>query len=182
MTPSVLCAGCANAATYGVDPHRVGAYGHSSGGTLAAMLGVRESRDDSDPELAGISSRVTCVVNLAGSSDLSIPPPPAMAAFEEQLNVDMFGGTPEEVPETYRDASPLFHVDEESAPFLIIHGTEDADVPVEHSRRLVEALHDAGVEVAYLELPDANHDIPAWWMMTGPWVLTFFGVHLHPER
>ena len=62
----------ANAATYGVDPERIGAYGHSSGGTLAAMLGVLETRDDSDPALAGISSRVTCVVTLAGSSDLSI--------------------------------------------------------------------------------------------------------------
>lgn len=88
----------ANAATYGVDPERIGAYGHSSGGTLAAMLGVRETRDDSDAELAGISSRVTCVVTLAGSSDLSIPPPAVMATFEEQLNAGLFGGTPAEVP------------------------------------------------------------------------------------
>ncbi len=87
-----------------------------------------------------------------------------------------------ENPEAYRDASPLFYVDEESTPFLVIHGAEDTDVSVEHSRRLVEALHDAGVEVAYLELPDATHDVPAWWMMSGPWVLTFFGMQLHPER
>ena len=73
----------ANAATYGVDPERIGAYGHSSGGTLAAMLGVLETRDDSDPALAGISSRVTCVVTLArelGSEHL--PPPAVMATFE----------------------------------------------------------------------------------------------------
>jgi acetyl esterase/lipase len=171
----------ANAATYGVDPKRVGAYGHSSGGYLAAMLGVHETRDNSDPELAEYSSRVTCVVDLAGDSDLSIPLPATEAHYEDVLT-GMLGGTPEEVPEVYRDASPISHVDEESTPFLVIHGAKDIVVPVEHSRRLVEALHEAGVEVAYLELPNGDHMIPAWWLMTGPWVLTFFGVHLRPER
>jgi acetyl esterase/lipase len=171
----------ANAATYGVDPKRVGAYGHSSGGYLAAMLGVRETRDNSDPELAEYSSRVTCVVDLAGDSDLTIPLTAAAAHYEEIL-VGMLGGTPDEVPEAYRDASPISHVDGESAPFLIIHGAKDFDVPVENSRRMEDALHEAGVEVAYLELPNGDHMLPAWWLMTGPWVLTFFGVHLRPER
>jgi acetyl esterase/lipase len=171
----------ANAATYGVDPKRVGAYGHSSGGYLAAMLGVRETRDTSDSKLAEYSSRVTCVVDLAGDSDLTIPLPAAAAHFEE-IMVGMLGGTLEEVPEAHRDASPITHVDEESVPFLIIHGAKDFDVPVENSRRLEDALHEAGVEVAYVELPNADHMIPAWWLMTGPWVLTFLGLQLHPER
>lgn len=169
----------ANAASYGVDPKRVGAYGHSSGGYLAALLGVRETRDTSDPDLAEFSSRVSCVVDLAGDTDLTIPLP-ASAEFYGDILAAMLGGTPEEVPEVYRDASPIAHVDEESAPFLIIHGTKDMDVPVEHSRRMVDALHEAGVEVAYLELPNADHMIPAWWLMTGPWVLTFLGQHLRP--
>jgi acetyl esterase/lipase len=167
----------ANAATYGVDPKRIASYGHSSGGTLAAMLGVRETRDDSDPELAGISSRVTCVVDLAGDGDLTIP---SANPFNNDLVADLLGGTPDEVPEAYRDASPVSHVDEESAPFLIIHGAKDLDLPVEHARRMVDALHEAGVEVAYLELPNADHMIPAWWLMTGPWVLTFLAIHLRP--
>ena len=171
-----------NAATYGVDPERIGSYGHSSGGTLAAMLGVRETRDTSDPELADVSSRVNCVVDLAGDSDLTIPPPPVLASYVEQFYADLLGGTLEEAPEAYHDASPLVHVDEESAPFLIIHAAEDSDVSVEHSRRLVEALHEAGVEVAYLELPDATHDDVGSWETSGPWVLTFLGMHLHPEQ
>jgi acetyl esterase/lipase len=169
----------ANAATYGVEPKRVAAYGHSSGGTLAAALGVRETRDDSDPALAGISSRVNCVVDLSGDVDLTIPYPDA---FTNQINAAMLGGTVEEVPEAYRDASPLFQVDAESVPFLVIHGAKDDAVPVEHSQRLVAALQAADVEVIYGQFPNAGHLDTASWAFNGPWALTFLGMHLHPEN
>ena len=57
----------ANAETYGVDPERLAAYGHSSGGQLAALLGVRETRDDADPALAGIEAA------LAKQPKISVP-------------------------------------------------------------------------------------------------------------
>ena len=45
----------AHAADYGVDPERVASYGWSSGAHLATMLGVRDTRDNSDPALADYS-------------------------------------------------------------------------------------------------------------------------------
>src|SRR5262245_56514285 len=50
-----------HAARYGVDPGRVGAYGWSAGGQLAALLGTRDTRD-ATPALAAYPSRVACVV------------------------------------------------------------------------------------------------------------------------
>ena len=166
-----------NAETYGVDPDRVGAVGHSSGGQMVALLGTRETRDNSDPALADYSSRVTCVVDLAGDMDLMIPFPDAES---NDLAAQFFGGTREEVPEVYRDASPITWVDAETVPFLILQGAL-GDPAVEHSRLMTEALHEAEVEVVYAEFPDIDHFSVIAWELMGPLTLAFLGSHLHPE-
>jgi acetyl esterase/lipase len=169
----------ANAVTYGVDPERIGSYGHSAGGQLSALLGVRDTRDNSDPALASYSSRVQCVVSLSGIQDLSIP----FLFRDVQTAVEEFlGGTREEVPDNWRDASPISWVDRNSAPFLMIHGTREEAPTVEHSRAMEMALHEAGVPVVYYEDPDANHETTNTWSFVGPWVLTFFAIHLDPEN
>jgi hypothetical protein len=53
--------------------------------------------------------------------------------------------------------------------------------PVSHARRMVDALHEAGVAVVYAELPVGNHFSVARWDVAGPWALTFLDVHLQPE-
>jgi acetyl esterase/lipase len=165
----------ANAARYGVDPGRVGAYGWSAGGQLAALLGTRDARADS-AVMAAYSSRVVCVVDLAGDVDLAAyTRPPASDEV-----VALLGGTRTDVPERYRDASPLSWIDERTAPFLIVHGTVDDVVPVEQSRRLVSALRAAGVEVEYIELTDAGHG-DLTWSRIGPAVLAFLERHLRPS-
>ena len=157
------------------DPERVRGYGHSAGRALAAPLGVRETRDDSAPELEGISSRVDCVVALAAQTDITMPDTAAQYP-------DVFGGTPEEMPEVYRDASAVAFVDEVSVPFLLVHGVEDLDVPFAHSRELAAALEEAGVQVELVELPDAYHDATNDWAVVGRNVLPFLERQLKPGR
>jgi acetyl esterase/lipase len=167
-----------NAAEYNVHPERIGAYGHSAGAHLASLLAVRDTRDDIDPDLSNVSSRVSCAVAIAGHMDLLIPYP---QEFDRESLLRLLGGTPEEEPDAYRDASPIEWVDEDSAPFLIIHGGADDMNSPEHARTMTAALQAAGVEVVYAEFPEANHFTAADWPVAGPWALTFLERHLHPS-
>jgi acetyl esterase/lipase len=169
----------AHAAEYNVDPDRICALGHSSGGQLAELLGTMDTRDDSDPDLAAYSSRVNCVVGLAGDADLTVP-------YDQQefmdINVGLLGGTLAEHPELYRAASPVFHVDSKTVPMLIIHGSADEYTPVEQARHMVDAMHEAGAEVVYAEFPGQTHMGILSLEQTGKLIDAFFTYELHPER
>jgi acetyl esterase/lipase len=170
----------ANARLFQVDPNRVGAFGFSSGGHLAAHLGTRETRDDTDPDLAHISSRVKCVVDTAGPTDLTDPSaPPLFPRFLFVLDL-WLGQSRERAPEIYRDASAVTHVSPSAAPFLIFHGALDDIVPVEQSRRLYRALRGAGVGATLIEMEGTGHLVwfgrdPKRWLSE---TVAFFRRHL----
>jgi acetyl esterase/lipase len=61
-------------------------------------------------------------------------------------------------PEDYRAASPLYRVNPEAPPFLVLHGRNDTLVPVADARAFVAALRDVAKNpVAYAELAGAQH-------------------------
>lgn len=171
---------CANAETYGVDPDRIGAFGFSSGGQLAAFLGTRDTRDNSDATLAAYSSRATCVVTMGGLFDFTFPDALPAAA---EINAEILGGSAAAPPPpgAYADFSPISFVDSTSAPFLILHeGNEDV-VPFAQPERMVAALEAAGVEVSYSVFPDYTHDSWFSWAPAAEETLAFFGRHLQPD-
>ncbi|CEK15284.1 esterase/lipase [Chthonomonas calidirosea] len=141
----------AHAADYDLDPDRIGAMGDSAGGYLVAFLGLRGTRDNSDPALANYSSKVECVVDFYGPTDFTIPPEQAhLNAFVENLLTMYFGKKPGEDPALYREASPVVYASKDAPPFLILQGTADTLVPPDQSERLYDALHKAGANVTLL--------------------------------
>jgi len=142
----------ANAAKYRVDADRIGAFGHSAGAQLAALLGMEDTRDNSDPTLAKYSSRVQAVVDVSGPSDFTTDHDPDGDAFLTAF----LGGDFSRNPEGWRDASPVFHVSKTNAPFLIIHGTKDENVPIAQAQELYEKFKSAGVPANFIKVEDVH--------------------------
>jgi acetyl esterase/lipase len=142
----------ANASKYDVDPDHIGAFGHSAGAQLAALLGMEDTRDNSDPALAKYSSRVQAVVDVSGPSDFTSNHDPDGDAFLSNF----LGASYSKNPELWRDASPVFHVSKKDAPFLIFHGTQDQDVPIAQAQELYDKLKSAGVPVTFIKVDDVH--------------------------
>ncbi len=142
----------ANAAKYGMDPNRIGAWGHSAGAQLAALLGMEDTRDNSDPALAKYSSKVQAVVDFSGPTDFTTNRDPEGDAFLTTF----FGGDYAHRPEIWQDASPVFHVSKKSAPFLIFHGTHDENVPIAQAEELANKLKEAHVPVEFVKVEDGH--------------------------
>jgi len=147
----------ANAGRYDVAPRRIGALGASAGGHLAALLGTRETRDNSDRQLARHSSKVQCVVDVFGPADFTVRDGQPLNPAAIGILMNFLGKTPQEAPDLYREASPVAHVDRGDAPFLIFHGDRDMLVPIDQSRRLHAALQKAGVPSELVVMQGEGH-------------------------
>ncbi len=142
----------ANAAKYGVNPERIGAFGHSAGAQIAALLGMEDTRDNSDAALAKYSSRVQAVVDVSGPIDFTTD----RDADGDQFLANFLGADYAKHPEVWREASPVFHVAKGDAPFLIVHGTQDENVPISQAKELLDKLQAAGVTATFIKVNDAH--------------------------
>lgn len=142
----------ANAQKYKVEPDHIGAFGHSAGAQLAALLGMEDTRDNSDPALSKYSSRVQAVVDVSGPSDFLAN----RDADGDAALANLFGGDPAKLSEVWHSASPVFHVEKSNAPFLIVHGTSDPNVPIAQAQELYDKLQQAGVPVTFVKLDDGH--------------------------
>lgn len=153
----------AHASKYGVDPEKIGVCGGSAGGHLVSLLGltagVKELEGDCgwpDP-----SSRVACVVDFCGPSDFlaiaRVKSDAGRAAYGPVSQ--LLGGPVEERQEAARAASPLTYVSPDASPFLIVHGTADATVPLAQAESLFAALKKAGADATFVRIEGGGHGI-----------------------
>jgi len=173
----------ANGDRYHLKTDQLIAFGYSAGGTLAAYLGTRvmtgsankaDSKAVNDPIL---SARVSGVVDLFGRTDFEHGRPnekhsdDGRDCGEEYLGVNRAA----QYEKQFAMASVLNGVDSNSARFLIMHGTDDKDVSVEHSELLYAKLEQTAPTRAqarktqFFKIPGATHMFPRAGDMDEAW-------------
>ena len=158
----------ANAAEYDIDPERVCAWGTSSGGNTALLLGLTGGDPAFETEdYAGYSSSVKAVVDCFGPTDLVKMIDDQYAAQpknEENLLWALAGKD----KKTYKDVlgriSPINYVtpDRQLPPFLILHGDADELVLFEDSEALYDKLTENGYAADLVCISGAPHEGNFW--------------------
>ncbi len=72
---------------------------------------------------------------------------------------EMLGGSPEEVPERYRERSPIHYVDRIEGDLLIVQGALDPNVTPENVRAVEARLRAHGIPYEKLVFEDEGHGI-----------------------
>ncbi|MFV8270958.1 alpha/beta hydrolase fold domain-containing protein [Flavobacterium sp. GT2N3] len=150
----------ANAEKFNADPNRVAVLGCSSGGQMAALIGTTNNNlefEDLKSEF-NQSSSVQAIINMDGILAFKHP-----ESKEGKVASEWLGGTFEEKPEIWNQASPLNHVNKNTPPILFIN----SDMPRFHAGRndMIAKLNELGI---YSKIKNIRNSPHSFWFFH-PW-------------
>ena len=176
----------ANAEKYNIAPEKIGIWGGSSGGHLAALVGTSDGvaefmTEDNQSQ----PSSVKAVVDFYGPTDftqMNKYPTRIDHDAEDSPESQVIGGPIQDLK--YRELvqmyNPITYIskDKKLPPFLIVHGDQDGSVPFNQSVLLYTALRDAGQDVTFYKIKGADHGRSIWTPRVLNLVYDFFDRHL----
>ena len=132
-----------------VDTQRLALMGRSAGAHLAMLAAYQSS-----------SIPIRAVVNYYGPIDLTkgyydLPHPDPINS-RAVLNA-FLGGSPEQFPDRYRQASPYNYVNQPLPASLLVYGGRDHLVQAKFGRSLYERLQATATRAVWIEIPWAEH-------------------------
>lgn len=127
-----------------IDETRVIIHGSSYGGFMSSWAVGHTDRFQS----AVIAAPVTNLPSFYGTSDIGV-----------NFTETQIGGERFEEIEQYREHSPLTYARNVNTPVLLLHGEDDARVPIEQSEQYFVALKRHGKDVEFVRFPGTSHGI-----------------------
>ena len=138
-----------NISRFGGNPDKISVSGHSAGGHLAALIAVKEEyfkRLDAQNPIKGV-----ILIDAAG--------------------LDMYGYLKEQqyqpgntylktftnLPESWKEASPLYHLHSGLPPFLIYQGEKTYSSIAASNKKFISALKPLAPATTFKVLPDKKH-------------------------
>lgn len=150
----------ANAKTYHLDKTKIATHGVSAGGQLAALAGSTNGlkKFEGNGGNPKQSSAVQAIVDVDGVLAFKHP-----ESAEGAIAAQWLGGTSEEKPEVWQEASALTYAGKNTPPVLFINSSN----PRFHAGRddMIKKLEQSGIYTEVHTLPDTPH--PFWFFH--PW-------------
>jgi acetyl esterase/lipase len=133
-----------------IDTNKIVVMGGSSGGHLALMAGLlgNDRKFDTNCEYDG-TIKIAAIIDKYGVTDLV--PLSNWSSAKRWLGKG-FGDK-----KFTESVSPIYYVDQNSAPVFIVHGDADPIVPYSQSVELSKKLKSFGIKTKFITIPNGGH-------------------------
>jgi len=163
-----------NSKAYNIDIHKIAVLGCSAGAQLAGLVGLTYGNDAADapgrPGLAAIIN-IDGVMDFTGADVRKHEDDPARASTPASR---WLGGRYAEKPDVWKEASPIYYVEEDAPPMLFINSSQ----PRFHAGRdeVIEKLDAFSIYSEVHTFEDARHCFwlfDPWFEPTGRFIVQF---------
>ncbi len=169
-----------NAKTYGYRANKIIIWGSSSGGHLASLVGTTNNDaffEGKEGNFLKESASVQGVIDFYGPTNfltiLNQSTPHGINVRAPALAI-LLGKPVDQAEELAKKASPVYQVDANDPPILIVHGEQDNQVPVNQSLELMAVYKKNSLPVQFEVIPGAGHGGDAFYKTVGlKWMKEF---------
>ena len=141
----------------------IGIAGNSAGGHMVALIGTSNGNKELEGNVGGNkiqSSYVQAIVSYYGASNLTTilgqSTPHGLNVRVPALKL-LLGDTPDKTEALAKLASPVFHVDKNDPPLLLLHGDQDPQMPINQAHELHAGFKAQKLDVHFEVIHGAAH-------------------------